>query len=105
MRHAIVGIVLLGLVVLGASLAFSQRSGERRSGEGVLGVLYKGQAVSIKESSGGYEIGVMPKVDMLGYKVVAVGIDYLVVQDIAGVTELRIPIYSIRAVSVLKAGQ
>jgi hypothetical protein len=104
MRQTIIGIVLLG-VVFGASLAFSQKGGERRGGEGVLSVLSKGQAVSVKEVSGRYEIGVMPNAEMLGYKVVVVGSDYLVVQDIAGATELRIPIYSIKAVSILKAGQ
>ena len=41
---------------------------------------------------------------MLGYKVADVGHDYVVVEDIAGVTELRIPIYSVKAVSILRAG-
>jgi len=105
MRQTVIGIVLLGIVVFASSLAFSQKSGERRGGEGVLSVLSKGQAVSITDAGGRYEIGVMPNAGMLGYKVVTVGSDYVVVQDIAGVTELRIPIYSIKAVSILKAGQ
>ena len=105
MRHTIIVIVLLGVVIFGASLAFSQKGGERRGGEGILSVLSKGQAVSVKDVSGRYEIGVMPNAEMLGYKVVVVGSDYVVLQDIAGVTELRIPIYSIKAVSILKAGQ
>ena len=105
MRRIITAIVLLlGTVVLGASLAFSQRGGDER-GRGVLGVLSKGQAVTVKDVSGRYEINIFANgPDMLGYKVVDVGNDYVVVEDIAGVTELRIPVYSIKAVSILKAG-
>jgi hypothetical protein len=102
MRRAIIGIVLLGIVVLASSLAFSQRGGEEKGHGGVLSVLSKGQAVSLKEVSGRYEIGIIPEA-MLGCKVVEVGADYVVVKDIAGVTELHIPIYSIKAVSILKA--
>ena len=39
---------------------------------------------------------------MQGYKVLEVGVDYMVVQDIAGVTEIHIPLYSIKAVIRLK---
>lgn len=103
MRRTVIAVVLLGIIVFGSSLAFSQRGGEEH-GRGVLGVLSKGQAVSVKEVNGRYEIGVIPNMGMLGYKVVEVGSDYLIVEDIVQVTELRIPIYSIKAVSVLKAG-
>ena len=104
MRRAIIGIVLLGMVVLASSLAFSQRGGEEHGRRGVLSVLSKGQAVSIKDVGGRYEIGIISNVEMLGYKVVEVGSDYVVVKDITGVTELHIPIYSVKAVSILKAG-
>jgi len=90
------------MVVLASSLAFSQHGEEH--GRGVLSVLSKGQAVSIKDVGGRYEIGVMPNAEMLGYKVVEVGSDYVVVKDIAGVTELRLPIYSVKVVSILKVG-
>ena len=104
MRRTIIGIVLLGMVAFASSLAFSQRGGEEHGRKGVLGVLSKGQAVSLKDVSGRYEIGIIPNVEMLGYKVLEVGSDFLVVQDISQVTELRIPIYSIKVVSILKAG-
>ena len=103
MRRTVVTIVLLGSVVLGTSFAFSQR-GEEHGRGGVLGVLSKGQAVSVKEVSGRYEMGIIPNVEMLGYRVIEVGSDYVVVQDIVQVTELRIPIYSVKAVSIIKTG-
>jgi hypothetical protein len=104
MRRIIIGIVLLGMVAFVASLAVSQRGGEER-GRGVLGELSKGQAVTVKDVSGRYEIHIFTNgPDMLGYKVLDVGPDYVVVEDIAQVTELRIPIYSIKAVSILRTG-
>ena len=102
MRRTVIGIVLLGVIVFGTPFAFSQRGEEHR--RGVLAVLSKGEAVTVKEVGGRYEIGVMPNMEMLGYKVVEVGQDYLVVEDISQITETRIPIYSIKAVSILKMG-
>jgi hypothetical protein len=62
-----------------------------------------GQAVNVKDAGGRYEIGVFANgPEPLGYKVVDVGPDFVVVQDISQVNELRIPIYSIKVVSVLK---
>lgn len=100
MRHPVSSIVFLGVIVLGASLAFSQRGGEQ--GQGVLSVLSKGQAVSLKDIGGRYEIGVFAEgPQILGYTVMQVGNDYVVLQDIVKVIELRIPIYSVKAVSIL----
>ena len=104
MRRTFIAIVLLGVIVFGTTFAFSQRGGEC-GGHGVLSVLSKGQAVTVKEVGGRYEIGVFANgPDMLGYKVVDVGSDYVVVEDISQITELRIPIYSVKAVSILKVG-
>lgn len=104
MRRILITVACLAVVALGTSLAFSQR-GEDHRGQGVLTVLAKGQAVSVKDAGGRYEIGVLPNVEPLGYKVMDVGPDFVVVEDIAQVTQLRIPIYSIKAVSVLKVGR
>ena len=103
MRRFLIAVACLTVVALGTSLSFSQR-GEDHRGHGVLSVLSKGQAVSVKDAGGRYEIGVIPNVETLGYKVIEVGSDYVVVQDISQVTELHIPIYAIKVVSVLKAG-
>ena len=62
-----------------------------------------GQEVNLKAASGGYEIGVFKaNPGPLGHKVVEVGADYVVLQDIRGnVTTTRIPIYSIKAVTIM----
>ena len=38
----------------------------------------------------------------LGQKVIEVGVDYVVVEDAAGVTDTRIPVTSIKAITKLK---
>jgi len=39
---------------------------------------------------------------VLGHKVVEVGADFVVVEDIAGIQQLRIPVYSIKSVGITK---
>ena len=68
---------------------------------GVFAPLEKGQVVALKETPGGYQIGVVPGVE-LAYKVVEVGGDYVVLADAAGVTETRIPVYAVKAVTVTR---
>jgi hypothetical protein len=67
--------------------------------EGLFAPLEKGAKVGMKETANGYEISVVPGVD-LGFKITEIGQDYLVLQDAAGLTETRIPIYSIRAIKI-----
>jgi hypothetical protein len=48
-----------------------------------------------------WEITLMADV-RLGHRVIEVGTDYVVVVDVAGVTETRIPIYSIKSIVRIK---
>ena len=100
MRRLVVGIALAAVIILGSSFAFSERDGV---GGGVLSVLSRGQAVSLTDAGGRYEIAILTNgPEMLGYNVVAVGQDYVILEDIAHVREVRIPIYSVKAVVMLK---
>jgi hypothetical protein len=73
------------------------------SARGVLSVLRVDQQVNVKDTPGGYEIGVFEdNPGPLGSKVIEVGSEYLVVRDIANVTTTRIPIYSVKAVVTMK---
>jgi hypothetical protein len=59
--------------------------------------------VNLMDVASGYEIGIFTKgPNMLGHKVMEVGTDYVVVEDISGIKELRIPIYAIKSVSTTK---
>jgi hypothetical protein len=92
-------IVAAAVVACTAGLAPAER-------QGVLAALRLGQAVQVKDSGGSYEIGVLEKFDgTLGYKVMEIGADYVVCRDIADVTELRIPVYSVKSVTVTRIGR
>lgn len=62
-----------------------------------LSALKEGQSIVLKENAGRYEILMMKDV-RLGHTVIEVGTDYVVVEDVAKVTETRIPVYSIKAI-------
>ena len=85
------------LAAVGLAVAAAPKGEDRKAG--LFAPLELGQHVSLKERAGGYEIGVVPGVD-LAQKVVVVAADYIVLEDAAGVTETRIPIYAVRAVTV-----
>ena len=93
------GVVVL--VVLAVVLVAAAPRAEKKSG--LFAPLEVGQRVGLKEKVGGYEISIVPGVE-LGHKVVEVGQDYIVLEDIAGVTQNRIPVYAVRAVTITRIG-
>ena len=98
-KSILVGIVAVFLVS-GLFTASGQAPAQPHS---VFAVLRPGQAVNLKESNGRYEISIFDNgPEVLGHKVVEVASDYVVLQDIAGISETRIPIFSIKAVTTWK---
>jgi hypothetical protein len=72
---------------------------------GFLGYLQKGQAVGLKDLGSAFEITVFPNGPApLGYEVVEVGRDFVVLQDITKIQEVRIPVYSVKSITTLKVG-
>jgi len=70
---------------------------------GVLSVLHAGQSVNLADADGGYKLNLFEGgPEVLGHKVVEVGSDFVVVEDIAGIQQLRIPVYSIKSVATTK---
>jgi hypothetical protein len=95
-------LVIVAVLALGLFTASGQAPAQP---QGVLGILRPGQPVSLKEIAGRYEIGTFRNgPTMLAHKVIEVGPDYLVVEDNVGVSETRIPVYSIKAVTTVKVG-
>jgi hypothetical protein len=83
--------LLLSICVVGALGNADSRSSERR----FLDLLEIEQTVGVKEVPGGFEITVTK--DWPGLqKVVAIGDEYLTIEDPNGFTKLTIPIYQIR---------
>jgi len=99
MTRPLIAVFLSAFLVVASSSATGH--GQDRPRKSFLSVLKEGQSVSVKELAGRYEITVMKDVK-LGHKVIEVGGDYVVVEDAAGVTDTRIPVYSIRAIVRLK---
>jgi hypothetical protein len=95
------------IFVAGAIIAFAaftvsgQAPAQPR--QGFMSALKQGQAVSLKEVAGRFEISTLDDTPgPLGFKITEVGPDYLIVVDIADVTETRIPVYSIKSIVRLK---
>ena len=59
--------------------------------------------MSLADADGGYRLNLVKDgPEVLGHKVVEVGADFVVVEDIAGIQQLRIPVYSIKSVGITK---
>ena len=94
---AVIAVCLLGL----GSITKGQAPAQRRE---FLAVLKAGQAVTPKETAGRFTISTLDDVpDSMSHKVVEVGTDYLTLEDIAGVHQTRIPVYSISSIVRLKS--
>lgn len=95
--HSAILLLLIGGLLFVAS---GQAPAKER---GILSVLHAGQPVNLQDSGNGYEINVLKNgPEILGHKVVEVFGDCVVIEDIAGVNQIRIPIYSIKSVVVTK---
>ena len=92
--------MLLALVagVLVGSLADLVGAVDDDGGMGLLDGFKVGQPVTLKDFGVAYEVGVMGDRFPTGQEVAEVGPDYLVVRDVAGAVETRIPVTSIKAV-------
>lgn len=93
-------VLVVALVALGSFQASGQDQEKPR--KGFFSVLKEGQTVTVREVGGRFEITSMDFGAPLGHKVTEVGLDHLTIEDIAGVTETRIPIYSITAIRRLR---
>ena len=93
------------LILLLAGVLFVA-SGQAGKPHGVLSVLHAGQPVNLADADGGYKLNLFQGgPEVLGHKVVEVGADFVVVEDIAGIQQLRIPVYSIKSVGITKIGK
>ncbi|HMP57721.1 MAG TPA: hypothetical protein PKD86_00085 [Gemmatales bacterium] len=90
--------VLIAVVVLAVLLSTATSQQPPTARRTVFSTLKIGQAVSLKEKAGLYEISTTDEGGPLTHKVVEVGDDYLVLRDEAGTVEWRIPVSAVRAV-------
>jgi hypothetical protein len=94
------------LILLLAGVLFVASGQAPAKPHGILTVLHAGQPVNLADTDGGYKLNLFKDgPDVLGHKVVEVGSDFVVVEDIAGIQQLRIPVYSIKSVGITKIGK
>ena len=98
MKVSAIAILLLVAISIGGTFNVMAQ-GKAEKNKSFLSALKEGQSVVVKEVSGRFEINTIEG----PHKVIEIGTDYLVVKDIAGITETHIPIFSIKAITRLKA--
>ncbi len=97
-------ILFVGAIVAARSIGTTAPPAERTETT-FLAHLKPGQPVALTEEDGRYEIGVFPQAyQPLGHKVIEVSQDYVVFRDLVEITDTIVPIYSIKAIKVLRVG-
>jgi len=96
---AVASVAVLVLVVLNG---VSKSGNDAKAKRGVFATLRVGQPVNLKDIGTAYEISTFDNDLPLSHTVIEVGDDYLVLQDIAKVSETRIAIYSVKSVSNIR---
>jgi hypothetical protein len=75
---------------------------EGRKTKGIFSGLKVGQSVSLKDEGSAFTITFFDPDLQQSHKVIEIGSDYVVLRDIAEVTETTIPIYSVKAIIKVK---
>ena len=89
-------VIFLALIAIGTITVSGQAPVKPQIG--VLSILKAGQSVNLKDIAGRYEISTYDDgLTALSHRVIEVGPDFVTVEDIAGVAETRIPIFSIKS--------
>lgn len=96
MNRPTFALLLAVLIALGVATVPGQAPDNPRIG--FLSDFKVGQAVNVKEVAGRFEFTTFNDgLTALSHKVIEVGPDFVTVEDIAGVAETRIPIFSIKS--------
>ncbi len=87
-----------GLVVIVALVAAAIGADEAKKPKGVFSALRVGQSVSLKDEGSAFSITFFDPELLQSHKVIEVGNDYVVLRDIARISDTMIPIYSVKGV-------
>lgn len=78
--------------------ALTPVAGQEKARGTFLSALKKGQTIGVKEAGGRFEITLTDDVlGPRGFTVTEVGADYVMIEDLSGTVECRIPVYAIPA--------
>jgi len=96
MNRPTFGLLMCAIVALGALNLFGQ--GPEKPRQGFLSALKEGQSVSVKEVAGRFEITIDDAVPNLSHTIFKIGPDAVTIEDIGGLIETTIPVYSIKSI-------
>lgn len=104
MKKSIFRLTCLVLALIAARSTFGAETPAEQKGVTFLSKLKPDQPVSLTEKDGRYEIGIFDNEFFRPqpYTVIEVGNDYVVMRDLAKITDLVVPIYSIKAIRIMK---
>ena len=88
----------IGLVAVVALVAVAIGADETKKPKSVFSALKVGQSVSLKDEGSALTITFFDPELPQSHKVVEVGENFIVVRDIAGVTETTVPVYAVKSI-------
>lgn len=101
MNRGVFGVSVVCLLILASFTTGEAQNQQRRD---FFAILKAGQPVVIKETAGRFQVIMLVDVpDAQSHKVIEVGADYITVEDVAGFTQTRIPVYSVSSIARLKS--
>ncbi|MGD0900313.1 MAG: hypothetical protein ABR915_20975 [Thermoguttaceae bacterium] len=105
-RASTLWLALLGAIGIMVLCSFGAPPTEERAARATfLERLKPGQSVTLTDKDGRYEIGMFAEsIGPLSHNVVEIGQDFVVLRDIANITDTIVPVYSIKAIRVLRVG-
>jgi hypothetical protein len=95
----------IGVTVVVLLIAVALGADETKTPKGVFAGLRVGQSVSLKDERSAFTLSVFEPDLPQSHKVIEIGDNFIVVRDIAEVTETTIPIYSFKAIVKVKASK
>jgi len=95
----------IGLVAIVALVAAVLGADETMKPKGIFSALKVGQSVSLKDEGAAFSITFFEPELQQSHKIVEIGDNFIVVRDLAEVTETTVPIYSIKAVVKIRTNK
>lgn len=100
-RKSIQNWIWLGFVLVAVVVALGADDEKRQ--KGVFSTLKIGQTVTLKQESSGFMVSYFDDDTVpLTHKVIEIGDDFIVVEDIAATRETTVPIYALRSIEKVK---
>lgn len=95
MRNWVWVVAAVGLI---AVVIAAHGADEPKKSSGVFSMLKVGQTVTLRDEGTAFSISFLDEERPLAHKVIEIGNDHIVLEDVAGVTETAIPVYAVKSV-------